>query len=232
MPGCAYGGNFAGNALAAFEPPFYLANGLSGTGTPPAAYVQATDIMVLTTKSTLTSNAVPVVRMLEQADITALYQNGSGGICGILGSASDDMSTTAAGLAQAPPPSLGGSQFPGSYASLQYTDPQIGRSQGRVQVFDNNHFFRMALYTGGGSITLTGQYNNTLAGINISVTSGVSTYTIDPNATTKLISIWQADTSDPLYGTLVAQNGAGPHVFFTVLPAYQQFVTKINYTAQ
>jgi hypothetical protein len=232
MPGCAYGGNFAGNAVAPLTPSFYLANSLSGSGTPPAAYVQATDIVVLTTKSTLTSNAIPVVRMLLAADITALYQNGSGGICGLLGSAADDMISNSSGLAQAPPTSLGGSQFPGSYASLQYTDPQVGRSQGRVQVFDSNHFQLTPLYTGGGSVTLLGQYDGTLAGINISVTSGVTTYTIDPNATTKCVAIYQANRSDPNWGKLVAQNAAGPGVFWTVLPQYQQFLTKVNYTAQ
>lgn len=231
MPGCAYGGNFAGNALAPLTPSFYLANNLTGSGVPPAAYVQATDIVVLTTATALTGSAIPVVRMLLAADITALYQNGSGGICGILGSAADDMISNATGAAQAPSTSLGGFQAAGSYASLQYNDV-TGRSQGRVQVFDSNHFFRMALYTGGGSVTLTGQYSNTLAGIHISTTTGTTTYTIDPNATTKCVSIYMADTVDPLYNTLVAQNAAGPHVFVTILPAYQQFITKISYTAQ
>jgi hypothetical protein len=232
MPGCAYGENFAGNALAPLTPSFYLANSLTGSGVPPAAYVQATDIVCLTTATALTSNAIPVLRMLLAADITALYQNGSGGICGILGSAADDMISNASGYAQAPPTSLGGFQSPGSYASLQYTEPQVGRSQGRVQVFTSNHGFRMALYTGGGAITLTGQYNNTLAGIHISTTSGTTTYTIDPNATTKCVQIVAADIGDPLYDTLVAQNAAGPHVYVKILPAYQQFNTGVNYSAQ
>jgi hypothetical protein len=229
MPGCSYYGAEGGNTLPPNIEALYLANNLTGTGTPPAAYVYATDILVRTTKSTLTSNNIPVVRPLIQADITALYQEG-GQIVGLLGAAADDFITNSSGVAQAPPTSVGGVVFPGSYASNQYLDPVTGRSQGRVLIFETGQRFLTPLYTGGGSVTLKGQYDGTLAGINISVSNGVSTYTIDPNATTKCVRIIAANTADPNYGKLVAQNAYGPTVIWEVLSTYQQWNNNTNYS--
>lgn len=237
MPGILYAEAAPGQLPTPNEYFYSSANSLSGTGTPPAAAMQAGDVVALTTASALTASSQVVSRMLLAADVSALYQDGSGNVCGVLGVCADSFTTNASGVAGAPP-ALGAVtsgaaiNYPLSVPAMQGNDSSTGRSFMRVHLFRPGQRFKGRLYTGGGSVTLTHQYDNTLAGFNLSTSSGVTTYTVSPAATTKCLTIIGPVLDDPLYGQLVAQNSPGPWVIFEVLPSFSQSDTGFNYSAQ
>lgn len=237
MPGLRFVESEAGFNPVPNIQSFLLANSMSGTGTPPANYLQAGDVACLTQVSALTSSGNTVVRMLLAADVTAVYKEGTP-VAGVLGMVMDSAGTNASGVAIQPPP-LGGIttsaaiQYPYSYAGMQAPDDATGRSRQRIALFTDGMLFGGNLYTGGGAITLQHQYDGVLAGFNLSTTSGITTFTIDVGATTKILRIVAPNTQDPLYNTAVANAAArGCEVFFEVLPAYQQWLTNVVYSTQ
>lgn len=237
MPGIRYVGTRAGFVDVPDVRPVLLANSLTGTGTPPAAALQSGDVICLTQNSSLTSSANTVARMLLAADVTAVYKEGTP-VAGIYGIARDSASSNASGVAQAPPP-LGGVQtsaaipYPYAYAGMMPVDDATGRSQLSADVFFPGQIFAGALYPGGGAVTVQHQYDETLAGLRLSTTSGVTTYLVDVGATTKILRIISPNTQDPLYNTLVATSASfGCEVFFEVLEAYCQSLTGVPYSTQ
>lgn len=219
-----------------------LANSLSGTvtsGTYPnitaLPQINFGDLVVLTTKSTLTSGSTPVIRQLLAGDVTNLYQvtTPTSAVAGIFGVAMDYAATTATGTFSPTAPSLGGTNYAYPTTSGEVgADPASGRALIEVALFKPGQIFTGRLYTGGGNITLANQYNYTAAGFNLSMTAGVTTYTIDPAATTKVVTILGPVVEDPLYNELVLSGAAaGPLVYFTALAAFAQSVTSAPYTA-
>jgi len=241
MPGCRWVGKIDGSQQAV--PGILkalLANSLTGTGTPPAASVLAGDIVVRTTKSTITSGGTAVVRMLLAADKTAHYLQGTP-VAGLLGVAGDSVSTNASGVSVAPPAIGGiatgaGIPYPYSGPGMWGNDPLTGRSYLGVLPFTPDNVFGMRLDTTTAAI-LTTTYQSlvgTLGGIIMSTTSGVTTYTLDwaAAAADSCLMILGPNTSDPLYGQAVAQNAAvGPEFFFIVLPSFEQTRTGVNYSS-
>lgn len=237
MGGIRYVGTRAGFVDVPDVRPALLANSLTGTGTPPAAALQAGDVLALTQVSALTSSGNTVVRMLLAADVTAVYKEGTP-VAGVYGIARDAASSNASGVAQQPPP-LGGVQtsaaipYPYSYAGTMPPDDATGRSQLSVNVFFPGQIFGGNLYPGGGAVTVQHQYDETLAGFKLVTASGVTTYQVDVGATTKILRIIAPNTQDPLYNTLVATTAAnGCEVFFEVLEAYCQALTGVVYSTQ
>lgn len=239
MPGIVYVGPEAGRVYVPDLRPVLLANSLSGTGTPPAADIQAGDIVVLTTKSTLTSGGNTVGRMLLAADVTAHYKEGTP-VAGVFGVARDSARSNASGVALGSTP-LGGITtsaaipYPYSYAGMQPPDDATGRSQLSVDVFAGGQVFMGQLYVGGGAITLQHQYDYTLAGFHLSTTGGITTYTIDTGAAAadQCLRIIGPNMEDPFYNVLTttAQTTA-PTVFFEVLGAFEQASTGVVYSTQ
>lgn len=218
---------------------YLLANSLTGAGTPPANALRFNDIVVLTTKSTLTSGGNTVARQLLAADKTAHYKEGTP-VAGLLGIALDDVQTNASGVAQGPP-ALGGITtnaaipYPLSGPAMQQTDVATGRSYINVATFGGSNIFSGGLNTSGGAITLQHQYDDTLAGITISTTSGITTFSIDPLAAAadQCVRIIGPDESDPLYNTLVGTTATVfPRVFFQVLGSFAQILTGVPYATQ
>lgn len=218
--------------------PRLLANSLTGTGTPPACNLLAGDFVVLTTKSTLTASSQVVQRMLLAADKTAVYKEGTP-VAGIYGVANDNVSTNASGVAGSNPvigaiATGAGIPYPYSASAMWGNDVASGRSYGGVMVATDDTIFLGRLYTGGGTVTLTHQYDNTLGGITMATTTGVTTYTINvtDTGTSACILILGPNEQDPLYNTLVAQNAAGPTVFFKIVSSFQQALTGVPYSTQ
>lgn len=237
MPGFRYVGSRAGFVDVPDVRPVLLGNSLTGTGTPPAAAIQAGDVICLTQVAALTSGGNTVGRMLLAADVTAVYKEGTP-VAGIYGTARDSSASNASGVSQSPPP-LGGVQtsaaipYPYSYAGTMPPDDATGRSQLSVDVFFPGQIFGGALYPGGGAVTVQHQYDETLAGIKLTTASGVTTYQVDVGATTKCLRIIAPNMQDPLYNTLVATSATfGCEVFFEVLEAYCQALTGVPYSTQ
>ncbi len=234
-----FAGTRPGEASAPAIFQYLLANSLSGTGTPPANALQYGDPVVLTTATALTSGGAAVCRQLLAADKTAHYKEGTP-VAGILGIAGNAVQTNASGVAIQPPP-LGGVTtnaaipYPLSGPAMQQTDVYTGRSYMNVYLFGGANIFEGQLYMGAGAITLGHQYDNTLGGITLTTTSGITKFTINTSDTgvDACILILGPNEQNPLYGTAVASGAAvGPTVFFTVLPSFQQFLTGVDYSTQ
>lgn len=239
MPGIAFANQQGGMLGTPSVGKYLLANSMTGTGTPPANGLNAGDLVVLTTKSTLTSNSNVVVRMLLAADKSAHYKEGTP-VAGILGVAASSVQTNASGVAQ-PGPAAGGItttasiSYPYSEPALWGADPASGRNYLKVDLFLPGNVFIGRLDMAAGAITLQHQYDNTLAGFILNTTTGVTTYTVDTGAAAadQCLRIIGPNTQDPLYNTLVAQNAAvGPSVFFEVLDSFSQALTGVDYSTQ
>lgn len=200
-----------------------LAGGSAGGVT-----VYSGDFVVRTTKSTLTANAVPVVRTLLAADVTAVYQQG-GSIVGILGAAEEDVTTNGSGQA-IQSPALGGIAtggqviYPYGYDGLQAVDPNTSRSYTRVTQATNGMVFgiKLSAASAAGTPALIG----TTAALLLTTTNGITNFQVDATkATTAVLQIVAINTSDPLYGAV------GCEVFCVVLPTYQQALTALVYTS-
>lgn len=206
-----------------------LANSLSGTGTPPAAYLRGGDLVVLTTKTTLTSGGIVVTRMLLAADKTAHYKEGTP-VAGIFGVSPYDAATDANGIVNAsvPAPNIAtGAAISYNFPSMSGdAPPDTATNRSRVQPFLANltNVFVGALDSATASHALDG----TLAGFILTVSSGVTTYTIDTGAAAadQCITIIKPNESDPLY------NAAKGSVFFQFLPAFCQSLTGVSYSTQ
>jgi len=206
---------------------------MTGTGTPPAAALRGGDLVALTTKSTLTAAGAVVVRMLLAADKTAHYKEGTP-VAGILGVQEYDASTNSLGQAvgnTAPAGVAVGSGVTYSFPSMAGgipQDPVTNRSRDQVYSAGQGNVFVAALDATAtvGSPAL----NNTLAGLILTVASGVTTYTIDTGAAAadQCLEIINCDESDPLYVAATA----GCRVFFRFLAAFDQSLTGVNYSTQ
>lgn len=234
-----FAGTRGGNTMAPTIQKYLLANSLTGAGTPPANALRANDPVVLTTASALTSGGAVVCRQLLAADKTAHYKEGTP-VAGILGIAAQDVQTNSSGVAGAPPAfgnitTNAAINYPLSGPAMQQSDVYTGRSYMPVYIFNDINIFKGQLYMGAGAITLGHQYDDTIGGITISTTSGITKWTINTSdsGTDGCVLILGPDEADPLYGTAVASGATtGPTVFFTILPSFQQVNTGVNYSTQ
>jgi len=242
MPGITFANSRGGLTGSPFLNPYNLANSLTGSQTSTAAgQMRGGDFVVLTTKSSYSdTNSTPVLRNLLNTDITnSYYSTGSGGsvVSGILGVAVDQAITNASGVYQGGTTYLGAQGIQIAVSSIAQIPPIQFNGPGRSQMpvylaASGNQFFGNLTIPSGG-ITLLDQYNDTLAGVTCTLTSGVPTYTITPagSGVVNCIRIIAAVTTDPLYGVAVASGAArGPSVLFEVLGAYSQFDTAVPYT--
>lgn len=238
MPGVAVGYVMGGQQLVAGITPKLLANSLTGTGTPPACALLQGDFVVLTQVAALTSGGQTVLRMLLAADKTAHYKEGTS-VAGILGINTDNLQTNPSGICTGPPvigaiASGAAINYPLSGPGMWGQDVATNRNYGGVIVADSQIVYTARLYTGAGSVTLKHQYDGTLGGITMATTSGVTTYTINTTDTgvDACIKIIGPNEQDPLYNTTVAQNAAGPTIFFQILGSFQQGSTNVVYSTQ
>lgn len=224
MPGIYFDGSNIGDPDIR---PCLWANSLSGTGTPPAADLLAGDVVCQTQKSTLTASGITVMRMLLAADVTAVYKEGTP-VAGVYGIALDSARTNGSGQVTGIPAPGGistGNQviYPGPGGGGYNIDGATSRQYGRVAAFMPNQFYRGKLKTGTNA---THALDGTLAGFSLSTSSGVTTYTIDPAATTKILRIVRPDEQDTAY------NADAGVVIFQVLEAYCQALTGVVYSTQ
>lgn len=238
MPGIYYAGPEGGQTYAPDIRPYLLANSLTGAGTPPANAIQFGDLVCLTQATALTSGGNTVVRPLLAADVTAVYKEGTP-IAGVLGIAMDSVQSNSVGAPAGGPPPLGGITtaaaipYPYAYAGMQPVDDATGRGQLSVVVFRPGQVFIGTLYVGGGTVTLQHQYDDTLAGFHLTTVSGITTFTVDTGATTKILRILGPVTQDPNYNKAsgTVQTGA-PSVYFELLGSYSQAETGVVYSTQ
>jgi len=200
----------------------------AGPNAPPGA-IYAHDLCVLTTNTNLTAGGIPVVRPLLQADITNTYQQG-GANAGVLGVFTEDIVTNASGQIFAQP-TFGITQPVQVVFSMPAPSGRMppeaatGRHHVNVIVSTSANIFKGRLapnYAAGATHALDG----TTAGIQIVTTNGVSTYYVDPAATTKILTILKPDETDRAYNVA---SGSGL-VFFQFLPTYSQYVNGLNYS--
>lgn len=204
-----------------------LIQGLLAGGSAGGVTINYGDMVVRTTKSTLTANAVPVFRTLLAADVTATYQQG-GNIAGIYGMGMEDVTTNSSGQATSPP-ALGGIAtggqvvYPYGYDGLQAVDSNTSRSYTRVLEATGNMVFAAKLTTAsavGSPALIQTAAALTLTGTNPTV------FTVDTTGgSTNCIEIVGINTSDSNYGL------HGCEVFFVVLPTYRQGTTNVLYTS-
>jgi hypothetical protein len=189
------------------------------------------DLVVQTTKSTLTANGVAVVRMLLAADKTAHYKEGTP-VAGIFGVAEYDCATDGNGIINgnvtAPNVANGAGITYNFPSNALRVPPDINTGRSRVQIYLANTVNVFVGALNSGSSAATAALNNTLAGFILSTTNGVTTYTIDTNAAAadQCITIIKCDETDPLYGF------TGGRVFFQFLPAFCQSLTGVQYATQ
>lgn len=238
MPGIAFAGTRGGTTGLANLKKYLLANGLAGSGTPPAQALYGGDLVALTTTTNLTGSNplnVEVLRMLLAADKTAHYKEGTP-IAGILGVACDDVTTSGnqagannGGLAGAPPAIAGIStgaaiNYPLSYsAMMSQPDVATGRSWERVWSATGNIFaarFDINSTTWTATATIQHQYDGTLAGFNLNTYNGQTIYTLDPGtgldnvatgaaAADQCVRIIGVDTTDPLFNVPIVRQAQG-----------------------
>lgn len=208
-----------------------LANSLSGTGTPPAANLRGGDVVAQTTAAALTAAGAAVIRMLLAADKAAAYKEGTP-VAGIMGVAAWDANTSNLGQIQgsvnAPGVNTGAGailNFP-SISSGMPVDPNTARS--RVDYYTASEMNVFLGKLDATSAAATPARNNTLAGLILTTSGGVTTYTIDTGAAAaaQCLRILRCNEQDPLYGSV------GGEVFFQFLPAFDQAQTGVNYSTQ
>ncbi len=198
-----------------------LANNLTGAdATAVSGSLFINDIVVLSTKAALTSNGVAVVRKLLAADVTALYKEGANTV-GILGICMDNINTNAAGIINSTPQLINNVPpviFSTPAGSAMYgVDPVSGRNMTGVFLATPQTQWQGFL---DPAQNVTNMYTlpGTEAGLTITTDQfGRNFYSINPNATTKILTINSVDAQDPSYGT------TGALVRFTFNPAYLQY---------
>ena len=217
MPGISYYQRTSGATITPNKQPFKLANSMTGTGTPPAAQLQAGDFVVLTTNSSLTASGVTVCRMLLAADKTAHYKEGTP-VAGILGVCTATVDTNSSGAATGAGVSPGGVIYGNPSEEFTYGVDSTGRGTLNVIIADNSTIFRGKLNSG----TASGSIVNTLGGITLSTTSGVTTYTLN--------------TTDTGVDACVQFTGYNPddttEVYFRIVSSFQQNTTGVDYSTQ
>lgn len=202
----------------------YMGQGGSGGG----GTIYQGDLVVLTTKSTLTTNATPVVRTLLAADKTAHYLQG-GVAAGILGMGLSDMVTNSSGVANASinpgGVSAGGVIYPLPSDSAGWgLDTNTGRSFYGVALASGENLFYG--YLDSSSANATPALDSTLAGFILTGTAP-TTFTVDTNAATadQCIIIVRCVETDPNYGK------ASGLVVFRFVGSFNQYATGINYSS-
>lgn len=220
MGGMAFAGVSAGMIGTPFIRGYLLAGGSAG-----GVNISQGDVVVLTTKSTLTSGGVVVVRTMLAADKTAHYKEGIP-VAGLLGIATCDASSNSSGTPTSPS-ALGGVAsggqvvYPYGYPGTIGLDPLTNRGYLPVMVFAPGYIFKGQLNSGNASSALT----NTLGGLIL--TSG--TFTIDTGAAAadQCLEIIGPDTSDPNYAA-----GTGTSVLWRMLDSFSQYLTGVSYSTQ
>lgn len=217
MPGIYFLQRTSGATIVPLKVPYKMANSMTGTGTPPAAELQAGDFVVLTTASALTASGVVVARMLLAADKTAHYKEGTP-VAGILGVCTATVDTNSSGAATGGGVSLGGVIYGNPSEEFTYGVDSTGRGTLNVIIADGSTIFRAKLNTG----TASGSIVDTLGGITMSTTSGVTTYTVN--------------TTDTGVDAPILFTGFNPddttEVYFKLLGSFQQYSTGVPYSTQ
>lgn len=192
--------------------------------------IYAGDALALTTNATYAINSVPCVRKVLAADKTAHYKEGTP-VAGILGVAEWGGTTNSSG--QWTSAALPGGVQPGA---VNYQFPSMGGGISQEPVTAQS---RVVLYGAVGSNVFvcaldstasvaTPALNNTLAGLILTTSNGITTFTIDTGAASadQCLRIIRCDESDPLYN-----NGHGGRVFFQFLGSFDQYETGVNYSS-
>lgn len=176
--------------------------------------------VALTTYTGYTTASMPVLKVLDAADIAAAYtlDNSSGGIGGILGFAMEAAQTDSVGVARIRPVA----STKAASAEPMFNAPTVATtlpvettnlySKLGVWHADDQNVFWGKLATGHtASSAVLGPADLALSGTN-------GYFTIDPAGTTSCLEIIGWDPSDTT------------RVLFTVVPAYQQLATGNIYT--
>lgn len=230
MPGFSFAYRLGGSGVPVRND-YPLAKSMNGVGTPPAAAMQAGDVVVYTTASALTDGGVAVVRPLLAADKSANYENGSGLRCGILGICDCGVSTDSTGVVMAAA-SLGGVISPNPGMASMNPLSLNGHSVSTFVIADASTIFRADLATAAANANAFEALKGTLAGITITVTNGVTVYTVDTAATgeAQCLYIYDIDVSDTTYKKLLV--GVYSAAGLTPVSSYLQSQTNVPYTAQ
>ncbi len=200
----------------------------------------AGDPVVMTNKAsiaTLNSVNMPSFRSLLQADITALYKEGTA-VVGITGVAAHSVKTDANAIASSQPPTVVTTAGPipiypaPSVSSVLEPEYTQGRARMRVQLFDQNSIIGGWLWE---NTTITDALVGTRVGILISTIGGVPFYFWSTGAATTIGVIARVNQQDPMYNQAAAANTQNTthnprgEVLVNVDPAYQQFYTNQVY---
>jgi hypothetical protein len=224
MPGMFYYGPRGQATQAPEEAPFALASSkTSYTG----------DILV---RAVISNNTV--VRPLTGADITALYQDGSGNTCGILGLNPSDWVSDSNGIASsapAPPGVLANVPARLIIPTMAFgnkADAVTGRSRIDVPLVNGGTKVGGTLWQ---NTTVTQNLIGTAVGLKVSVISGVTYYFFDTAATTLIGTIVDVAVDDPMFNKTATANVLNttnnPRCAIAVqfLGAYQQQGLLYNY---
>lgn len=176
---------------------------MSGTGTPPAATLKNGDLVVYTTVSALTTASAKVVRMLLAADKAANYEEGGvrAGVLGVLDSS--DVSTSSSGSTSAVASTGGVISRTQGMASMNKLDAN-GHAQETFIIATPDTVFKAQLAVAAASLAAFQALEGGLAGITISTTSGVSTYTVNTTDTGEklMLKIVKVDLNDLNFKTV------------------------------
>lgn len=156
---------------------FPLAKSMNGTGTPPAATLKAGDLVAYTTVAALTTSSSTVMRMQLAADKTANYEEG-GVRVGTYGICDAEQATNSSGVAIGESQN-GGIIYSTPMASMNPLHAGSGHSQMTFIEATPDTVFEAQLLSAAASLVAFQALKGTLAGVDISVSSGVSTYTVD-----------------------------------------------------
>lgn len=217
-----------------------LAKSMAGAGTPPAARLVSGDLVAYTTVAALTTSAAKVMRMLLAADKTANYEDGSTNRCGVYGIAEGAVATNSSGVAVAETSNGGFLPKVPSLASLNKLALN-GHGQAVFIAATPDTVFKAKLKTAAASAVAYQALRGQLAGVDIAVSSGVSTYTVDSGESGEDLNlvIVDIDPRDTSYLTVFVkfrdeQNSAAASgdAETLVLGSYCQYRTGFPYTAQ
>lgn len=190
--------------------------------------VYAGDAVGQTTNATYSISSVPAIRKILAGDKTAHYKEGTP-VAGIFGVAAWSGTSDANGRWSAFA-SVGGNQAgAGNYQFNVMgqgvpTDPNTGQSRWWGYAAAQQNVFVCALDATASNATPA--LNSTLAGLILTTSGGITTFTIDTGAAAadQCLRIIKCDESDPLYGS------AKGRVFFQFLESFDQYFTAVNYS--
>lgn len=217
------------SGAVALRDTYPLAKSMNGTGTPPAAGMKAGDLVVYTTVAALTTSAAKVVRPLLGADKTAHYEEG-GVRAGILGICDNDVNTSSSGAVSTVMSPGGVISRTQGMASMNALDSN-GHGQQTFVIATSDTIFKAQLATAASTTAVYKALKGGLGGITITVTAGVSVYTVNTSDTGEdlMLNIVDVDITDLTRKTVfvkILNTGLTPS------GSYLQYETATAYSTQ